>query len=191
MAVLEANVTKVSKDEGTGWYTIETDGEPKRLTTRNEVPAKEAAALRRDGVRARLTYTEKEGNENPRTGQPYINRYLDKAEAATANGASADDGIEVVRAEATSRKTDPRDAWRMCLNKGGELAVRTLPLMASEERDFDTQKRIATAWARFFYFSPAPSPDEVAFASEPASRGPGAYDDPSYGQAIQDDDIPY
>ena len=181
--VLEAHVTKVSKDEGTGWFTIETDGEPKKLTTKNERPAKDAAALRRDGALAVLTYTPKDRHDGDRV---YHNFYLDKAEAAK-NG-SGDDGIEVVRAEGTSRKTDPRDAWRMCLNKGGELAVRTLPLMPTEERDFDTQKRIATAWARFFYFTPTPSPDEVAFAAEPS--GPGAYDEP--GASYEDpEDIPF
>jgi hypothetical protein len=190
MAVLEANITKVEKDESTGWYTIRTDdSEIKRLATKQEKPAREAAALRRDNVRAALTYTQR---DKPREdGGVFKNYYLDKAEPAASSNGAADDGIEVVRG-APSRKTDPDDAWRMCLNKGGELAVGTMPLMPIEQRDFDTQKRLATAWARFFFFTPLPA-EEVPAAAAPASRGPGAYDDPANFDPppSPDDDIPF
>jgi hypothetical protein len=192
MASLEANITKVEKDESTGWYTIRTDDdEIKKLATKQEKPAKEAAALRRDGVRAAITYTLR---EKPREdGGVFKNYYLDKAEAAVASNGS-DDGIEVVRQEqAPSRKTDPQDAWRMCLNKGGELAVLTMPLMPVEQRDFDTQKRLAVAWARFFFFSPLPDRAEMAFTAAPAAAHPGAYDEPgNYDPPPPtDEDIPF
>jgi|SRR5215472_2854609 len=192
MAEVVANVTKVSKDEATGWYTIETDDEPKKLTTKNEGPAKAAAALRRDGTRAKLTYTQRDRRDGDRV---YHNYYLDKAEAASQNG-SDDDGIEVVKAAAGTRTTDPKDAWRMCLNKGGELAVLTMPLMPVEQRDFDTQKRIAFAWARFFFFTPPPAADRPSSLGEaPAGVHRGAYDEPAAGYELppppQDDDIPF
>jgi hypothetical protein len=191
MAVVEAQITKVEKDETTGWYTIHTDDSVvKKLGTKQESPAKAAAALRRDGTRAKLTYKENEREVGDRT---YKNFWLDKAEAAPTNGASADDdGIE--RVAATGRKTDPGDAWRMCLNKGGELAVGTMPMMPVEQRDFDTQKRIAIAWARFFFFTPPPSADEPAFASTAAGHGPGAYQEPDSYETPpppSDDDIPF
>src|SRR5262249_19574194 len=133
-------------------------------------------------------YTQRDRESGDRI---YHNYYLDKAEPASRNG-GAEDGIEVVRNEGVSRKTDPRDAWRMCLNKGRELAVLTMPLMPVEQRAFDTQKRLATAWARFFYFPPAPSPEEIAFANTPA--GPGAYDEPDSYETPPppgDEDIPF
>ena len=190
MATVEAHITRVQKDEATGWYSIETDSaEVKKLTTQKDEPAKAAAALRRDGALAVITYTLR---EKPREGGgTFKNYYIDKAVAAQNGG--SDDGIETVRSAPQTRTTDPKDAWRMCLNKGGELAVSTMPLMDVNERDFDTQKRIAFAWARFFFFTPVPSADQPApaFADQPAG-GPGAYDEPEWGPSQQqDDDIPF
>jgi hypothetical protein len=186
VAVIEAHITKVEKDEGTGWYTVHLDhNEIKKLTTRQEGPAKEAAALRRDGAFAELDYTLR---EKPREGGGvFKNYYLNKARAAASrNGDSGDDGIEVVKQAAATRKTDPTDAWRMCLNKGGELAVSTMPLMPVEQRDFDTQKRLAFAWARYFFFTPAPAPEEV---SRPGyNHEPDSYELPP---PPTDDDIPF
>jgi hypothetical protein len=188
MAVLEARVTKVVRDEATGWYTIETDGEPKKLATKNEGPANDAAAIRRDGTLATLTYTQRDRRDGDRV---YHNYYLDKAEVSRGR---RDDGIDVVNTAETTRKTAPTDAWRMCLNKGGELAVLTMPLMPVEQRDFDTQKRIAVAWARFFFFSPVPSADQPSGLGEtPSGARRGAYNDDSYElpPPPQDDDIPF
>jgi hypothetical protein len=48
-------------------------------------------------------------------------------------------------------RTQPADAWRMCLNNGGDLAVRALP-----EAEFKEQVRYAYDWAKFFFFLGVP-----------------------------------
>jgi hypothetical protein len=71
----------------------------------------------------------------------------------------------------------------------------TLEYMDRDQREnfsFETQKRIAIAWAEFFMFTPFPS----EFGNEPAGNGsgsqfqapvggPGAYQEPEF------DDIPF
>jgi len=154
MATIEARITGVQKDEGTGWFRIGTDHDKvKRLDTKIEDKAKEALALKRSGEVAVIQYTPKPRYDE-QTGRTYPNNYYEKA-LAKANGDSADsdDGIEVIRP--TSRTTNPDDAWRMALSTGAKLAVATLPLM--EKRDFNTQKTVALAWADFIVGTPRPN----------------------------------
>lgn len=192
MATIEATITKVAHETGTEWYAIETDHSTiKKLSTKVKRAAEEAAALRIEGVPAEITYTQRDREAN---GRVYHNYYLDKAERAASNGTSGG-GIDEVTP--TGRKTDPGDAWRMCLAKGSELALRTLPLMPAEARDFDTQKRIALAWARFITETPPPGPEQKP-APNPTRpnppSAPGAYEEPaSYETAPPhtDDDIPF
>lgn len=163
MPNIEARITKVEQDAGTGWYRISTDHpDVSRLDTKIPEKAREAGALKEQGAVALIDYTEKPGNINQNTGQRYMNRYYEKAgPLATPEVAT---GIDVV--QPTGRKTDPQDAWRMSLAKAGELAVSTLPLMPEEQRSFEVQKQIALAWARFFYYTPPPRPELPENVSE-------------------------
>lgn len=183
MATVEARITKVEKDESSGWYRISTDdGEVKRLDTKIAEKAKEAAALK--GVLAQIEFTERQGNPNPHApGTYYLNRYYERAGSVEV---AQDDGIDIV--QQTSRKTDPEDAWRMCLNKGGELAVRTLPLMGENQRSFEVQKQIALAWAMFFLFTPMPSLEQLTFGG---GNGFGAGNSTDNPPPHSDEDIPF
>src|SRR5215471_6072352 len=111
MPTIEAHITAVQKDESTGWYRITTDhGEIKRLDTKLEPKARQAAELKRAGSLASIQFT-----SNPRTledGRVFQNYYLDNAEIAKNGSAQQDDGIERV---VTSRATAPADAWRITL----------------------------------------------------------------------------
>ena len=149
MAELQAHIRKVEQEIGSEWFSIETDDSAiKKLSTKIKKVAEDAAALRISGDLAKIGYTQRDRESN---GRIYHNYYLDSCEAASTNGAS---GIDQVTP--TGRKTDPEDAWRMSLAKGAELAIRTLPLMPTEQRDFDTQKRLAVAWGRFITETPKP-----------------------------------
>lgn len=190
MATIQARITKVEHDVGTGWYSILTDDDSvKKLTTKMEQKAKQAAALKQTGELLEIKYSEKEGtNTNPHTGKPYVNSYYESAEVATpsTNGASADDGIDVV--QPTGRKLDPSESWRIALSVGAKLAVATLPLMPAEQRDFDTQRKIALAWAMWVYATPPPTGGfATTFASAP--------EDPNFGfdspPPHTDDEIPF
>ena len=195
MAEIEARITGVQLDQGTGWYRIIPDHPTvKKLETKKSELAEQAAELMKSGTLARISYTEKPStNVNPHTNQPYLNRYFDGALPIAAPATSS--GIEVV--EQTGRKTNPTDAWRICLAAGGKLAVATLPMMPVSERGFEVQKRIAIAWAEFFFFSQAPSQPSVnggnptslfqaPAGSLPAFAGPGA-DEPPHDP----NDIPF
>jgi hypothetical protein len=201
-------IDKVEHDVGTGWYRIHVhkdDGSKFRLDTKFEDKAQEAAALMGQ-PNVRVWYTERPSqNINQRTGQPYPpDRWYGRAEfgapAPTGNG-----GIQTIGAEvqqqvaqipaAAPRGEDPERNWRICLQTGGKLAVATMPLMPNEQRSFDVQKQIATAWAKFFFFTPVPvwgassepASPQVAYENEPAAVG-GGYDAPP---PPSDDDIPY
>ena len=184
MPSVEARITKV--EQSGDWYRIFTDDERiPRLDTKIAEKAKEAAQLKKTEQLALIDYTERQGNINEHTGRPYMNRYYEKAGALAKPEPDEDDGIE--RAQPTSqemqRKTDPTDAWRMCLNKGGELAVATLPLMKEGQRDFADQRAIAIAWATVFFATPPPG---MNGSSPPA-------DDHDFEQPPPrgDDDIPF
>lgn len=165
MATIEARITKVEHDVGTGWFTILTDHETvKKLTTKMEPKAKEAADLRRGGDLAEIEYSHKQRTDTT-TGRVYNNHYYENARAAS-NGASNGgiDGIDVVAQPQTaiSRKLDPAESWRICLGAGAKLAVATMPLMQEHQRDFETQKRIAVAWALWIYGTPMPGAEATA-----------------------------
>lgn len=201
MATIQAKILKVEHDVGTGWYTILTDDDSvKKMTTKMEQKAREAAALRQSGELLEITFSQKEGtNTNPHTGKPYVNTYYERAEVArvSTNGASADDsGIDTVGAPeqqdagsgGRSWNEDPLRAWRISLAAGAKLAVATLPLMPVEQRDFDTQKRIAMAWGVWLFTTPPPSSETPT--PTPASSH-GAYSEPVAAAAHPDDDIPF
>lgn len=184
MPTIEARITNVQRDDQSGWYRISTDDSTvKSLDTKIAEKAREAQALKNSGALALIDYTVNP-KVNPHTNKPYPGYYERATESVSRDG---DDGIEVVGQY--GRKTNPEDAWRMCLNKGGELAVLTLPLMPIEQRSFEVQTRIATAWARFFFFTPPPEPGPrehlglvSGYSDFQPSDGPPPHDD---------DDIPY
>lgn len=200
MPTIDARFTDVKQDIETQWYRIVTDhANVKRLDTRDDELAQQVAVFKRDETLVRITYNEKESkNVNPNTGRPYINRYLESI--APLQGQMQIEEIPKV----SGRKTDPDDAWRMCLNKGGELALRSIPFLDERERrDWRTLTRIARAWAEFFYFTerpqfPAPTTNGEAAMQTAAisatTQRIGAYDEPlglGSPPPHSDDDIPY
>jgi hypothetical protein len=199
-------IDKVEHDMATGWYRIhaEQDGSNIRLGTKIREKAEEAASLK--GKQVRVWFIEKPSRgTNPHTGQPYPpDRWYQRAEetAASMNGGT---GIDVVGEAAApaipaASSENPRREWRICLQTGGKLAIQTLPLMPNEQRTFDTQKQIALAWARFFYFSipperesmgtPTPSPQQ-AYGDVPAFAGGGYEEAPPDMHEPPPDDIPW
>jgi hypothetical protein len=183
MATIEARITKVEHDVGTGWFTIATDhGTVKKLTTKMEQKAREAAALRTAGDVALIEYSPKQRHDES-TGRTYNNNYYERAKKADTHSANGSGGIDTVGGspgieQTSGRKTDPAEAWRIALSVGAKLAVDTLPMMPVEQRDFETQKRIALAWAIWIYQTPPEQSRADAFASAPSAGGPGAYSEP-------------
>jgi len=151
MPSIEARITKVEQDAGTGWYRISTDDERvKRLDTKIEEKANEAARL--IGSLALIDFTEKQGNANPhQPGTFYMNRYYEQA------GSLAEKQPQIPVVTETQRPTDPQTAWRIALSVGAKLAVETMPLMPENQRTFEAQKRIAHAWAEWLTSTPSPS----------------------------------
>jgi hypothetical protein len=197
---IQAHITKVEKEIDSEWGTIYTDhGSVKKLTTKLADKLTEAAEFKRSGSLASIEYTEKSRTVDTEGGpRTYRNYYFERAAAAT-NGAApaAESGIDIVGGPAApaggpqgGRKTDPDDAWRMAITSGSERAVQTLPLMPIEQRDFETQKTIAKAWAEFIFFTTRPSAP-TSHAAQPVNTGPGAYHEPDGPPARGDDDIPY
>jgi len=193
MAEVQAHITKVEQDPSSGWGKVFTDDdEIKMLKTKIAEKLQEAGALKKSGALALIEYTTRQGNINQHTGQPYIDHYYDRAGAIDVP--DEDTGIDVV--QPVGRKTDPEDAWRMCLNKGGELAVATLWHMKEEQKSFATQKRVAYDWAKFFFFTPLPPLEELAFGG---GNGFGAGDSVPVPEPVPadappphgDDDIPF
>lgn len=213
MATIEARITKVEHDVATGWYSILTDhGSVKKLTTKMEPKAREAAALRQADEVALIEYSAKTRHDES-SGRTYNNFYYERAKTAPpsgTNGSGDFGGIDTVGAAAASpasgidtaapqtSRRDPTESWRIALSVGAKLAVSTLPLMPTEQRTFEVQKQIAMAWALWVFQTPAPGNEPAAapsgFASS-SSGGPGAYDEPS-GYVDRppvpgDDDIPF
>lgn len=218
MATIEARITKVEHDVGTGWYTIHTDSEQvRKLTTKMDQKAQEAAGLRQSGEVALIEYSPKERHDDS-SGRTYKNNYYERARTAppqSTNGGGYGDssyssGIETVGGEQpaatavagidavtpTGRKMDPAEAWRICLATGAKLALMTLPLMPTEQRTFDVQKQIALAWAMWIYSTPHGGASAFDGIGATASgTGPGAYDEPGSGSFYEkpppSDDIPF
>lgn len=203
MPEIEATIKKVQREEDTGWGTIETDHpQVKKLTTKISEKLSEAAAFKRSGERVSISYSEKsrtvDTDNGPRT---YRNYYYERAAASASTNGANDEGIEIISSqkkldggiETVSREEPASKRWGIALQGGGKLAVWTLPLMPIEQRDFETQKTIARAWAEFFYFTPPPEQPTTSTGHDAAREGRGAYDEP---QGIEqppplDDDIPF
>ena len=192
MALIEAHITKVEKEIGSEWGTIYTDhGTVKKLTTKIAEKLAEAAQLKQSGALAGIEYTERVKRLDD--GRTFRNYYYEQAGSLGSNGAgSAADGIDIV--QPPPRREDPERNWRICLQTGGKLAVSTLPLMPTEQRDFETQKTIARAWAEFFFFTPPPG-EHASVRSQPVvpTSHMGAYAEPDIEQPppLTDDAFPF
>lgn len=187
MPTLRARIEKVELNEGTGWYRITTDGSPKVLQTKVAEKGREAAGFSREKVLVEISFTHRERLDEA-SGRKYDNYYYDSATPAAAEaGGSSDDGIE--RVGGTQRKLDPKEAWRIALSVGSERAVQTLPLMDENQRDFETQWRLAYEWASRIFLTPPPEPRANGGAA--SSAGGSSYGpDDSYAP-ITDEDIPF
>lgn len=185
MPLIEAHITKVEREEGSDWGTIHTDHpEIKKMTTKVPEKITEAAHFRQTGQLVGIDYNETKKRTDD--GRVYTNRYYDKAGALGTNGAQQQQipGVDVVAP--VGREDSPAKKWSIALQGGGKLAVATLPLMPVEQRDFETQKTIALAWAEFFYFTPPPS--------APRHATTGAYREPEPSDApppYGDEDVPF
>jgi len=179
---IRATVEKVEHDIGTGWYRISTDhASVKRLDTKKTELAEQAAELKRSGAQAEISYNERVVNKDGRT---YRNYYYENGVPASGNGS----GIETIQPQQQGRKTDPGEAWRIALSVGAKLAVETLPLMAPEQRSFETQKKIALAWASFVFYTPLIENPGAALAYAQTAPEP----DPEWGSPPpEDEDIPF
>jgi hypothetical protein len=176
VALIEAHITKVEQEIGSEWAKIHTDHDQvKQLSTKRPELIQEAAALKRSGALAGIDYAEQTKTVQTEAGPRTYRNYYYNGGGPLHDGASADDGID--RVQPQGRAEDPERSWRICLQSGGKLAVATLPLMPVDQRDFETQKTIARAWAEFFYFTPPPSGPR----STPSM---GAYSEPEVDQAI-------
>lgn len=198
MPSIDAHITKVEQDQN-GWYRIHTDDpQVKRLDTKLEPKAREAQGLMKENALARIEFSVRENTKiNPSSGQPYPpNHYYESA------GSLGEKPDEIPTVQTTRATTAPGEAWRICLAAGGKLAVATLPMMPVQQRSFEVQKQIATAWAEFFFFSEAPerprlnggNPSAVFQTSTDtaAAGNPGAYDEPLGVPApVADGDIPF
>jgi hypothetical protein len=190
--MVEATIEGVERNADTGWFRIKTS----RGSFDTKIAEKAAEAVALQGENTRLWYVEgrASGNINQHTGQPFPPpRYYERAERLAAAGGNGGAVPGVV--ETSGRKGMTKDeVWRICLSVGVKAAVDTLPLLPEHERDFDSQRTIATAWGRFLFFTPAPdlAAEHVPFAGATADmlrsidpRDPGPEDRPPV------DDIPY
>jgi hypothetical protein len=207
--MIEATIEGVQHNVETGWFSVKTNRG--KFDTKIQEKAEEAVALKGETVRLFFTTGQSSGRINPHTNRPYDPpRWYERADrVASGNGTP---GIEQVGGGdgggGGRRGLDRDEVWRICLSVGVKAAVDTLPLMPVEQRDFATQQAIASAWAKFLFFSVAPDPmgaTPASFTSPPdpeqgfrpfagVESGPGAYDEPgSYEQAPphSDSDIPY
>jgi hypothetical protein len=70
------------KEKPSGWFDLEIQVPGKQYPVRLETKLEKLVDEAREthGKTATWTFVEKEGNINPRSGNPYINRYLDRVE---------------------------------------------------------------------------------------------------------------
>lgn len=187
MPSIDTRITRVEQDPN-GWYRIHTDDPRiKRLDTKQEPLAKEAQAFMRTEALVRIEFSEREGNINTNTGQPFINRYYERGTQLGETPAQ-DDGIP--RVTPTRAVTDPREAWRICLAAGGKLAVMTMPMLAVADRTIEKQMTLATAWAEFFFFSQAPERPSFNGAVFPEAGATGAAGTGAGALAREEDPFP-
>jgi hypothetical protein len=126
MPQLRARITevkpKLNRDgDPTGWFAVTTSGTPKTLETSQEDLIEEARQWRDNGLLVEIDYDEKESSTiNQHTGKPFVNRYYNGATAAK----ESDDEVAAQNGRREyGWKTDPDDAWRICLSVGLERAV--------------------------------------------------------------------
>jgi len=164
---------KLNRDgDPTGWFAITTTGTPKTLETSQEDLIEEAREYRDTGLLVEIDYDERESQTiNQHTGKPFVNRYYNGATAAK----EADDAV--VAAATGPReygwKTDPDDAWRICLSVGLERAVELLGQGAPADEAWKTGHQLAVK----LYTTPKPAPakgetpaEEVSFGEKPAGE---------------------
>jgi len=185
MPTVEARITEVTRKDN-GWIQIKTDHDRvKLLSTKIDQKGKEAFALQKSGEVAVIQFTSR-----PKTlddGRTFDNFYYDKALAVETNGASASDDIPTA-APTTRSPTNPDDAWRISLAAGAKLAVATLPMLPTDERDLDSQLALALWWAQKLYFTSRPT---EAFANRPSGVRQDEWDSPDEFASSADDDIPW
>lgn len=194
MPTFQGRILSVQKDEATGYYRIGTDGNggtgsPKRLDTKREDFAREAVRLMREGSINVISYNSNQRHDT-NSGRTYTNNYYEGLLAAGGgNGGDPLDGIPSTGGAVESnpldedwgasvspdyqRPMDPESVWRVSLTAGAKLAVSTLPLMPTEQRDFETQRQIALAWAQFLVNTPRPASD-LGFGTHTSSGQPAA-----------------
>src|SRR5262252_10931623 len=171
VATAKERITGVFKNDS-GWFAIKCES-GRRYDTKRADLAREARELIGEDVEVEYTPRPRTGSD----GTVYDNRLYERAMAL--NGAAQQNlDFQTDPAQTTSRKTNPGDAWRMCLNKGGELAVMTLPLL--KERGFDKQAEVAYAWAKFFYFCPTPDGATTPWRTPDWMTQPTANDEPDW-----------
>lgn len=181
------HITTVEEDQS-GWFTVLTDGEPKKLKTKQENFGQMAGQFRRSGELVRVKYSERNDKPNPQGGF-YHDYYFSGAEVAQveANGRGDDDGI--TRVKSTRPETAPEEAWRISLAVGTERAIQLAPhVNRAQGIDWAFIWALSYEIAARIYLTPPPHPD----ALEPlpvAGGGPGAYHDPT--EPPGDDDIPF
>jgi hypothetical protein len=190
MPLMEAHILKVEQEIGSEWAKIHTDhATVKTLGTKRPDLIREAAEFKQSGDLVEIDFAEQtktvQTEGGPRT---YHNYYFNGAGSLASQPEIP--GVDMVAPQA--RAEDPDRNWRICLQTGGKLAVSTLPLMPVDQRDFETQKTIAQAWAEFFFFTPRPTsmgPRSVLAAVIPI--GGDAASGAGYEQPPVDDDIPF
>lgn len=196
--MIEATIQDVTQNFETGWFSVKTNRG--KFDTKIREKADEALSLKGSDVRLFYVEGRASGNVNPHTGQPYPPpRYYDRADRIV----SSNGGGGFTQDAPQRRGLDRDEVWRICLSVGIKASVATLPLMPSEQRTFPIQCEIATAWAKFLYFSSAPdlgasSPQQLASPPTPeegfrpfGGQQRGAYDEPPDLREPQPGDIQY
>lgn len=191
----EGTLDRITKDETTGWYTFEIDtgGKwPLKLKTKkSDIVDSVKAHGRAPGV---FHYQESDGNINPRTGDPYKNRYISKVDpiGATPVGTTAvavessspvEEQKERVDWDAKERRDFRSRAWAQTISAFAHLIdpEETMDQVFVRLQAFQ-RKLYQDITGNFAY--PADESDLPE-----ALRG-GAYDDPD-PESGTDDDIPF
>lgn len=179
------HILSVEEDTG-GWFSVETDGAPKKLKTKQEDFGRLAGRFRQSGELVTIKYSERNDKPNPHGGF-YHDYYFSGAEPVpvSTNGA-ADDGI--TRVTATRPATNPDEAWRISLSVGTERAVQLAPhINRPEGIDWPFIWALSYEIAARIFLTPMPRPDSLE--PLPVGNAPGAYSDPT--EPPGDDDIPF
>jgi hypothetical protein len=178
----------IDVEEANGWYSISTDGHPKKLKTNREEGGSEAGRHKVERNLIQIQYAERNDKPNPHGGF-YHDFYWYSAKEAEAPSPNGDDGI--TRVKATKPETSEGEAWRISLSVGSERAVQLAPSL-QRDVDFEFIWALAYEFAQRIYLTPLPSRDALGPNAVPAGvgRSPGAYDDPA--EPVGDDeDIPF